>query len=105
LEARILLILTSLNLLDYLDRYLVAALGSPIKAEFDLSGKAFGFLNTAFILVYFVTSPCSATWGTAGAASLSWPAGAVLWSLATSLTLLGASYPCPGGGPGSGGGG
>ena len=57
LPTRALLILASLNLLDYLDRYLVASLGSLIKADLGLSDTAFGFLNTAFFLVYFLTSP------------------------------------------------
>jgi MFS transporter, Spinster family, sphingosine-1-phosphate transporter len=93
LETRILLILTSLNLLDYLDRYLVAALGSPIKAEFDLSGKAFGFLNTAFLLVYFLTSPVFGYLGDRYGRHLLMAGGAVLWSLATSLTFWVTSYP------------
>lgn len=93
METRILLILTSLNLLDYLDRYLVAALGSLIKAEMELSGKAFGFLNTAFLLVYFLTSPVFGYLGDRYGRRLLMAGGAVLWSLATSLTFWVASYP------------
>lgn len=93
METRILLLLTSLNLLDYLDRYLVAALGSPIKAELDLSGKAFGFLNTAFLLVYFITSPVFGYLGDRYGRHLLMAGGAVLWSLATSLTFWVTSYP------------
>jgi MFS transporter, Spinster family, sphingosine-1-phosphate transporter len=93
LETRILLILTSLNLLDYLDRYLVAALGSPIKAELELSGKAFGFLNTAFLLVYFVTAPVFGYLGDRYGRHRLMAGGAVLWSLATSLTYWVTTYP------------
>ncbi|MGQ9688831.1 MAG: spinster family MFS transporter [Desulfobaccales bacterium] len=93
METRILLILTSLNLLDYLDRYLVAALGSPIKAELDLSGKAFGFLNTAFLLVYFLTSPVFGYLGDRYGRQLLMAGGAMLWSLATGLTFWVTSYP------------
>jgi predicted MFS family arabinose efflux permease len=93
LETRILLILTSLNLLDYLDRYLVASLGSPIQAEFSLSGKAFGFLNTAFLLVYFVTSPVFGYLGDRYGRHRLMAGGAVLWSLATSLTYWVTTYP------------
>ena len=92
-ETRILLILTSLNLLDYLDRYLVAALGSPIKAELGLSGKAFGFLGTAFLLVYFLTSPIFGYLGDRYGRLSLMAGGAVLWSLATSLTYFVTSYP------------
>lgn len=93
METRILLILTSLNLLDYLDRYLVASLGSLIQAELALSGKAFGFLNTAFLLVYFLTSPVFGYLGDRYGRHRLMAGGAVLWSLATSLTFWVTSYP------------
>ncbi len=93
METRILLILTSLNLLDYLDRYLVASLGSLIKADLGLSGKAFGFLNTAFLLVYFLTSPVFGYLGDRYGRHQLMAGGAVLWSLATSLTFWVSSYP------------
>jgi MFS family permease len=92
-ETRILLILTSLNLLDYLDRYLVASLGSPIMAELSLSSKAFGFLNTAFLLVYFLTAPVFGYLGDRYGRHSLMAGGAVLWSLATSLTYWVTSYP------------
>ena len=93
METRILLILTSLNLLDYLDRYLVASLGSLIKVDLGLSGKAFGFLNTAFLLVYFLTAPVFGYLGDRYGRHLLMAGGAVLWSLATSLTFWVTSYP------------
>ena len=93
LEPRILLILTSLNLLDYLDRYLVAALGSLIQADLGMSDTAFGFLNTAFLLVYFLTSPVFGYLGDRYGRNLLMAGGAVLWSLATSLTFWVKSYP------------
>jgi len=92
LTTRALLILSSLNLLDYLDRYLVASLGSLIKADLHLSDKAFGFLGTAFFLVYFVTSPLFGYLGDRGGRLRLMAGGAVLWSLATSLTYWVPSY-------------
>jgi MFS family permease len=92
LTTRALLILASLNLLDYLDRYLVASLGSLIKADLHLSDKAFGFLGTAFFLVYFVTSPLFGYLGDRGGRLRLMAGGAVLWSLATSLTFWVPSY-------------
>jgi predicted MFS family arabinose efflux permease len=93
LETRILLILTSLNLLDYLDRYLVGSLGSLIQADLGLSGKAFGFLNTAFLLVYFLTAPIFGYLGDRFGRHHLMAGGAVVWSLATSLTFWVTSYP------------
>jgi MFS transporter, Spinster family, sphingosine-1-phosphate transporter len=93
METRILLILTSLNLLDYLDRYLVAALGSLIQADLGMNDRAFGFLNTAFLLVYFLTSPIFGYLGDRYGRHHLMAGGAVLWSLATSLTFWVTSYP------------
>lgn len=93
LAARALIILASLNLLDYLDRYLVASLGSLIKADLHLTDKAFGFLGTAFFLVYFLTSPLFGYLGDRFGRLRLMAGGAVLWSLATSLTFWVPSYP------------
>ena len=91
--TRALLILTSLNLLDYLDRYLIASLGSLVKAEMGLSDRAFGFLGTAFFLVYFLSSPVFGYLGDRYGRIRLMAGGAVLWSLATSLTYWVVSYP------------
>jgi MFS family permease len=92
-SARALLILTSLNLLDYLDRYLIASLGSLVKGEMGLSDRAFGFLGTAFFLVYFLSSPIFGYLGDRYGRIRLMAGGAVLWSLATSLTYWVVSYP------------
>ncbi len=93
MKTRALLILTSLNLLDYLDRYLIASLGSLVKAEMGLSDKAFGFLGTAFFLVYFLSSPVFGYLGDRFGRIRLMAGGAVLWSLATSLTFWVTTYP------------
>jgi len=90
--TRVLIILTSLNLLQYMDRYLIASLGTLVKGEMGLSDRSFGFLGTAFFLVYLCTSPIFGylgdRWG--HVRLMAW--GAVLWSLATSLTFWVGSY-------------
>jgi MFS family permease len=91
--TRTLIILTTLNLLDYLDRYLIASLGSLVKAEMGLSDKAFGFLGTAFFLVYLCASPVFGYLGDRWGRVRFMAGGAVLWSLATSLTFWVGSYP------------
>jgi MFS transporter, Spinster family, sphingosine-1-phosphate transporter len=90
--TRVLIILTSLNLLQYMDRYLIASLGTLVKGEMGLSDRSFGLLGTAFFLVYLCTSPIFGylgdRWG--HVRLMAW--GAVLWSLATSLTFWVGSY-------------
>jgi predicted MFS family arabinose efflux permease len=93
LTTRALLILASLNLLDYLDRFLMASLGPLVKAELGLNNTAFGFLGTAFMLVYFLTSPLFGYLGDRRGRLRLMAGGAVLWSMATSLTFWVPSYP------------
>jgi len=75
-----------------MDRYLIASLGTLVKGEMGLSDRAFGLLGTAFFLVYLCTSPIFGylgdRWG--HVRLMAW--GAVLWSLATSLTFWVGSY-------------
>ncbi len=55
--ASILALLTGLNLLNYLDRYVLSAVLSPLVDEFHLPKSIGGSLATVFLLGYFVTSP------------------------------------------------
>lgn len=91
--TRALIVLTALNLLDYLDRYLVASLGSLVRGELGLSDRAFGFLGTAFFLVYLCASPVFGYLGDRWGRLRLMAGGAVLWSIATSLTFWVGSYP------------
>jgi MFS family permease len=53
----ILAVLSGLNLVNYLDRYIVAAVGPKLAEELGLSDSKFGFVVTAFMIGYFATSP------------------------------------------------
>ena len=55
--AAILAILTALNLINYLDRYLVVGVGTGLQAELRISDGEFGDVTTAFMWGYFITSP------------------------------------------------
>src|SRR2546426_5271126 len=51
-------VLTFINLFNYLDRWVVAAVVESIKrSELHLSDTQLGFLQTGFIVVYALTSP------------------------------------------------
>jgi MFS family permease len=58
-----------------------------------LSDRAFGFLGTAFFLVYFLSSPLFGYLGDRYGRLRLMAGGAVLWSLATSLSYWVVSYP------------
>src|SRR5437899_1069659 len=48
--------MVAINFLNYLDRYVGAAIVTPIKAEFHLSDAQVGLLATAFLLVYAIAA-------------------------------------------------
>ena len=56
-RTAIVALLTGLNFLNYLDRFIVAAVLPRIKADLGLSNFEAGLLATVFLLGYFVTSP------------------------------------------------
>jgi MFS family permease len=52
-----LLILTGLNLVNYLDRYVLSAVLTPIKQSLGLTDAELGKLSVSFMLGYFLTAP------------------------------------------------
>lgn len=81
-----LFILTGLNLFNYLDRYVVAAVLTPMQNDFHVDDGEVGRVNTIFMIGYFVTSPVFGYLG--DRASRKWliAAGIFVWSLGTVLT-------------------
>jgi MFS family permease len=59
----ILALLTALNLLNYLDRYVLSAVVAPIEHDLSLSHSVAGLLPTIFLVGYFATSPLFGHWG------------------------------------------
>jgi MFS family permease len=53
----VLALLTTLNLLNYLDRFILAAVLPKVQDDLHLSGVVSGSLFTVFLIGYFVTSP------------------------------------------------
>jgi MFS family permease len=87
----ILALLTALNLLNYLDRYVLSAVLKPLQEDLQLSNFVGGSLATVFLVGYFVTSPLFGAWsdrsGPRGRTLLV-VLGVVVWSLATAATGL-----------------
>jgi MFS family permease len=80
-----LFVLTLINLFNYLDRFVVAAVVESLKPALHLSDGQIGWLATGFILVYMLTSPIFGTLGDRGARPRLIAAGVAVWSLATAL--------------------
>jgi MFS family permease len=96
-RTAILVLLTGLNLLNYLDRMIVAAVLTKIKAPeaeggLDLSNGEAGFLATAFLLGYFVTSPLFGARADKGARKGLIALGVGVWSIATVVSGVAESY-------------
>ncbi len=92
---RALAILTLINLVNYLDRFVVSALVESLKrSELALSDGQLGALMTAFVLVYMLASPL---FGALADRGVSRPrllaVGVGLWSVATLLSAFATSYP------------
>src|SRR5260221_5303932 len=79
-------ILTLINLFNYLDRWVVAAVVESIKkSELHLSDTQIGFVATGFIIVYTLTSPLFGAFGDRGKRPPLIALGVAVWSVATSM--------------------
>jgi MFS transporter, Spinster family, sphingosine-1-phosphate transporter len=81
-----LIVLTGLNLLDYLDRQLLAAVLTPIKNELHLKDEQLGTLQSAFMWGYFLTSPIFGYLGDRVPRRWLVSAGVFVWSLGTLMS-------------------
>jgi len=88
----VLVILTGLNLFNYVDRYVLSAVAEQVKKEFTLDDTKVGWLTTAFMLGYFLTSPFFGYFGDRMARKWLIALGIFVWSLGTVLTGFANSY-------------
>ena len=92
--AAILAVLTGLNLLNYLDRYVMAAVLAKVQEDLGLSNALAGSLMTVFLVGFFATSPLFGIWadrvGTGGRKRLLL-LGVAIWSAATIASGLARS--------------
>jgi MFS transporter, Spinster family, sphingosine-1-phosphate transporter len=88
----VLAVMVAINFLNYMDRYVGAALVTPIKKEFQLSDAQVGLLATAFLLVYAIAALPFGFWGDRGVRRTVIGVGVTIWSLATLFSGLAANY-------------
>jgi MFS family permease len=81
--ATILVLLTGLNLLNYLDRLVVSAVLPKIQEELVLSNFFGGLLATVFLVGYFLTSPAFGALGDRLPRKHLIAFGVLVWSIAT----------------------
>ena len=90
---RLLLLLTGINLVNYMDRYVVAAILEPLGRELQLSNAQLGRLTFVFIAVYMCSAPLFGYLGDRMNRPRLVAVGVALWSLATVGAAFVHSYP------------
>jgi len=88
-----LVVLTFINLFNYIDRYVVAALGESLRhSPLHVSDTQFGLLTSGFIVVYMLAAPVFGTLGDTGSRRRLIAAGVFIWSVATAVGGLAWSF-------------
>jgi MFS family permease len=82
----ILSVLTGLNLLNYLDRFVLNAVRTPLANDFHINYGDSGRTVTAFMIGYFITSPFFGYLGDRFSRKWLIAIGIFVWSLGTVLT-------------------
>jgi MFS transporter, Spinster family, sphingosine-1-phosphate transporter len=85
--------LTGLNFLNYLDRFIPAAVLPDMSADLHMSGTQSGSLQFAFILTFAVVSPLFGWLGDKRARFPLAAIGVFVWSVATFASGLATNYP------------
>jgi MFS transporter, Spinster family, sphingosine-1-phosphate transporter len=87
-------VLTLINLLNYLDRYVVPAVQESIKhSEIAPTDAQLGLLASAFLIVYMLAAPVAGLLGDRWVRPRLIAVGVGIWSLATAAAGLAHSYP------------
>ena len=84
--AATLVVLTGLNLCNYLDRYVLPAVLAPLERDFRLTDGQAGLLLNAFMLGYFATSPVFGYLGDRLPRKWLVAAGVLVWCAGTLLS-------------------
>ena len=76
-------LMTLLNFVNYIDRYVLPAVAPRIKEELSLTDTQLGFLGSAFLFSYFIASPLFGWMGDRLSRTRLMAVGVATWSLAT----------------------
>ena len=87
-----LILLTALNLLNYIDRSVLFAVQPLVQAEFHLTNAQLGYLTSAFLLFYMVAAPFTGPLADRYSRKVIIAIGAFFWSGLTLLTAVTHNY-------------
>jgi predicted MFS family arabinose efflux permease len=91
--ATLLAFLTGINLLNYMDRYVVAAVLEPMGRDLGLSDAQLGWVQPVFIYAYMLAAPVFGVLAERFRRPSLIAAGISLWSLATAGAALAGGFP------------
>lgn len=91
-SRKALTLLTTVNYLNYIDRYILAAVLTSIQADLLLSDMQAGLLASAFMVAYMFAAPFFGWLGDNRPRNRILAFGIALWSLATALTGLARGF-------------
>jgi len=87
-----LFLLTTLNLFNFIDRYVLPGVQPLIQKQFGVDDARMGALTSAFFLTYMIAAPLTGWLGDHMPRKPLIVAGALIWSAATLLTAVVHSY-------------
>ncbi len=85
-------VVTILNFLNYIDRFILAAVLPRVKSELVLTDFQLGLLADVFLVTYFVTSPLFGALGDRLSRPRLMSAGVTVWSMATAAAGFTADF-------------
>ena len=88
----VLVVMVGINFLNYMDRYVAAAVGHSVQTELHISDSQLGLLGTAFLLVYALAAVPFGYWGDRGTRKTVIGIGVAIWSVATLFTGFARSF-------------
>ena len=81
-----LIVLTLINLFNYIDRYIIAAISESLRhSSLHISDLQYGLLGSGFIIVYMATAPVFGALGDTRSRPRLIALGVTIWSVATAL--------------------
>ena len=79
-----LIVLTLINLFNYIDRYIIAAISESLRhSSLHISDLQYGLLGSGFIIVYMATAPVFGALGDTRSRPRLIALGVTIWSVAT----------------------
>lgn len=85
-------LLFGVNFLNYIDRYVIAAVAPLIQADFHLRDSQLGLIGSMFMVAYMAASPITGVLGDRWPRRFLVGGGVLVWSVATVFSGLAAGY-------------